>query len=80
MRVRLALHTALYILSVSLVMAAAINPAWTTRVLRRQVSRIAAVVRTVPATPAAAPVRSSSPSSRPDGLIGSAARTAAADR
>jgi len=81
-RVRLGLHTAVYILSVSLVMAAALNPVGTARVLRRQVSRIAAVVRGVPATAAAAaaPPKSASPTSPPSGLIGSAARPRAADR
>jgi hypothetical protein len=82
-RVRLGLHTAVYILSVSLVMAAALNPVGTARVLRRQVSRIAAVVRAVPATAAAAaaaPPKSASPTSPPSGLIGSAARPRAADR
>ena len=79
MHVRLGLHTALYVLSVSLVMAAAINPAWTNRVLRRQVSRITAIVRTVPAVVSGTPVPSSSPA-KPEGLIGSAAPARAVER
>ena len=73
MQVRLALHTAFFILSVSLVMSAAINPAGTARVLRRQALRVAAVVRTVPpAAPAAATAQRDAAPSTPTGLIGSA--------
>ena len=80
MHVRLALHTAFFILSVSLVMAAAINPVGTARVLRRQVSRVAAVMRTVQPHAAAAPAKRDAASSTPAGLIGSAARPRSADR
>jgi hypothetical protein len=81
MRVRLALHTAFYILSVSLVMASAINPVWTARMLRRQASRVAAVVRTVPGGAAIVPAkRESASAADATGLIGSAPKPRRADR
>lgn len=71
MQVRLALHTAFYILSVSLVMAAAINPTGTARALRRNAARVAAVVRT--ASPNAPPAPHAPPAPQ-TGLVGRAQR------
>src|SRR5688572_24700722 len=56
MQVRLGLHTAMYILSVSAVLAAALNPNGTAMFLRRHTSRIAATVRHVSETATGAPV------------------------
>jgi len=50
MLLRLVLNTAVYVLAVFAVVAAAINPAGTARVLRRQAVRAAAAVRTVTVT------------------------------
>lgn len=47
MQVRLFLHTALYVLAVSAVIASAIDPAGTARFLRRHTRQLAAAVRTV---------------------------------
>ena len=59
MHLRLALNTVVYVLSVSAVIAAALNPVGTAKVLRRQATRVAAGVRTVTTT-ASGPVVSAS--------------------
>jgi len=59
MHLRLLLNTVVYVLSVSAVIAAALNPTGTARVLRRQATRVAAGVRTVTST-ASEPVVSAS--------------------
>jgi len=56
MRARLELHTIMYVLTVSAVTAAALNPSGTARFLRRQTVRIAASVRTVSESATGAPV------------------------
>ena len=53
---RLGLHTLIYVLSASTVMAAFYNPNGTVRFLRRHAAKISATVRTVSETAAAAPV------------------------
>ena len=50
MQLRLALHTAMYIVSVTAVIASAVNPAGTARFLRRHSGRVAAAARTVSET------------------------------
>lgn len=56
MQLRFVLHTVLYVLSVSAVMAAALNPAGTAAALRRHTRQLAAGVRTLSRTAASAPV------------------------
>jgi hypothetical protein len=56
MQLRFGLHTAVYIMSVSAVMAAALNPNGTARFLRRHTARFAATVRSVSETATSAPV------------------------
>ena len=56
MHLRFGLHTAVYILSVSAVLAAALNPNGTARFLRRHTTRLAATVRSVSETATSAPV------------------------
>jgi len=53
---RMGLQTIMYVLTVSAVTAAALNPHGTTRFLRRQTMRIVATVRTVSESATAAPV------------------------
>ncbi len=53
---RLGLHTLIYVLSASTVMAAFYNPNGTARFLRRHAAKISATVRTVSETAAATPV------------------------
>ena len=65
MQVRLGLHTAMYVLSVSAVLAAALNPNGTARFLRRHASRVAATVRSVSETAASAPVVAAFEMNRP---------------
>jgi hypothetical protein len=56
MRERLGLHTVVYVLSASTVTAAFLNPNGTARFLRRQTAKIAATVRGVSESAAAAPL------------------------
>jgi hypothetical protein len=56
MRGQLGLHTVVYVLSASTVMAAFIDPNGTARFLRQQTARIAGTVRTVSESATAAPV------------------------
>ena len=56
MLVRLGLHTAMYVLSVSAVVAAALNPNGTARFLRRHTTRLAATVRSFSETATSGPV------------------------
>jgi len=56
MRGQLGLHTVVYVLSASTVMAAFLNPNGTARFLRRQTAKIAATVRGVSESAAAAPL------------------------
>jgi hypothetical protein len=56
MRMRLGLHTILYVLSASVVTAAALNPNGTARFLRRQTTKVAAAVRAVSESATGAPV------------------------
>jgi hypothetical protein len=53
---RLVFHTAVYVLSVSAVISAAINPAGTARFLRRHTRELASTVRTVSASAPGTPV------------------------
>src|SRR5688572_23155926 len=56
MRVRLGLQTIMYVLTVSAVTTAALNPNGTARFLRRHTVRLAATVRTLSESATAAPV------------------------
>lgn len=56
MQLRLLLHTAMYVVSVSAVLAAALNPAGTATALRKQTRRVVAAARNVSASATAAPI------------------------
>ena len=74
MRAWLGLHTLVYLLSVSAVIAAALNPNGTARFLRRHTSKVVATVRSVSETATSAPIVAASEIKRPSSVTQGSSR------